>query len=168
MTSHVTPSLGRTALVTIWTTTVAVALVGGTSLQAVADAGRESPAESPTRQAPAEASETAVSAGDSPVVSPSGIDAQVWIGQGCPGPSGPDPECSKRLSELTISVLDASGYVMCQIHPDGDGRFRVELPAGTYTVHPELGPWINAPEQTVTVDAGQLARIRVVYVSGIR
>ncbi len=168
MTSRVTLSVGRAALATIWTTTVTAALVGGASLQVVADIGREAPVEPLTEQVLAEASGTAVSSGDSPIIGPGGIEGQVWIGQGCPDPSGPDPECSKRLAELTISVLDATGQVICQIHPDGDGRFRVGLPAGTYTVHPERGPWINAPEQTVTIDDGLLARIRVVYVSGIR
>jgi hypothetical protein len=97
-----------------------------------------------------------------------GIEGQVSIGPGCPGPVGADPDCGARLAGLTISVLDEQGRVACQVQPDIDGRFRVTLPAGTYTVRPERGPWINAPERTVTVADGQIAPVRIAYRSGIR
>jgi hypothetical protein len=98
----------------------------------------------------------------------SGIEGQVSIGPGCPGPAGADPDCGARLAGLTISVLDEQGRMVCQVQPDIDGYFRVALPAGTYTVRPELGPWINAREQTGVVTDGQLTQVRVNYESGIR
>lgn len=156
------------AVTTIWTATIAAALVGRTSLQALADGRRDPKVELPREQVLAEQSGTTVSSVEAPITSPSGIEGQVWIGQGCPGPSGADPECSARLSALTISVLDATGRVIEQLHPDADGRFQVALSPGMYTVHPELGPWINAPEQTVGVPDARFAQIRVVYVSGVR
>jgi hypothetical protein len=98
----------------------------------------------------------------------SGIEGDVSIGSGCPRPTGADPECQVRLSQLAISVLDQHGQVVSQIQPDLEGRLRVTLTPGTYTIRPERGPWINAREQIVTVTAGQFTPVRIAYESGIR
>jgi hypothetical protein len=96
------------------------------------------------------------------------IEGQVTIGPGCPAPTGPDPECGARLTALTVSILDEHGQPVQQVRPDSDGRFRVALSPGLYVLHPELGPWINAREQTAVVTSWQVTQVRIVYESGVR
>src|SRR4051794_30874817 len=74
----------------------------------------------------------------------SGIVADVSICSGCPGPTDADPDCSARLSQIVISVLDQNDRIVSQDRPDADGSCQFMLPPGTYRVRPERGPWITA------------------------
>jgi hypothetical protein len=66
-------------------------------------------------------------------------------------------------------VFDSAGRQVTEARSGADGRFRVPLPAGVYTLKPQNeGVPPTAAEQTVTVDTGRVTRIQIVFDSGIR
>jgi hypothetical protein len=108
----------------------------------------------------------------SPALNPpagsSGIEGQVFIGPTCPvmqiGQSCPD-----RPYQATLSVLNAQGKRVSRFQTDADGRFKITLAPGIYTLKPEApNAMQRAPEQTFTVLPGEFTRLAVTYDSGIR
>ena len=74
-----------------------------------------------------------------------------------------------RPYQATVSVMDQRGQTVTQFQSDLDGRFRLPLEPGTYTLRPESpGPLPYAAEQVVTVSEGQFTEVLITYDSGIR
>jgi hypothetical protein len=74
-----------------------------------------------------------------------------------------------RPYQATVSVTDQRGQTVTQFQSDLNGRFRLPLEPGTYTLRPESpGPLPYATDQDVTVSEGQYTEVLIVYDSGIR
>ena len=98
----------------------------------------------------------------------SGIDGTVTLGPTCPVQSIESP-CPDRPYEASIAVLDAAGRKVAETRSDADGRFRLALPPGVYTLIPHsTGTPPSAREQTVIVVAGGFTAVEIAYDSGIR
>jgi hypothetical protein len=98
----------------------------------------------------------------------SGVEGQVLIGPMCPVVQVGLP-CPDKPYEATIHVLDQNGKPVTAVKSDAQGNFKVGLPPGTYTLSPAAANGLTrAPEQTVTVIAGQFTPITISYDSGIR
>lgn len=70
----------------------------------------------------------------------------------------PDPSCADRPVEgAEIVVSDAEGEAVAEVVTDADGRFRVSLPPGTYTLVP----------QPVAVAMGTAPPIEIVLEAGV-
>jgi hypothetical protein len=92
----------------------------------------------------------------------------VTIGPTCPVQRIDSP-CPDRPYPADIIVLDDTGRRVASVSSGVDGRFRVLLPPGSYTLSPQhKATPPSAREQLVTVVAGRLTTIQVVYDSGIR
>jgi hypothetical protein len=98
----------------------------------------------------------------------SGVEGDVTIGAGCPGPDRPEPDCMARLALLRITILDQAGRGVARAPVGPGGDFRAPLPPGGYTLHPDLGPWINASDRPFSVAPGRFTRVQIGYQSGIR
>ena len=98
----------------------------------------------------------------------SGIEGQALIGPTCPVVQV-GQECPDQPYQATVTVLNDKGKQVTQFETDAEGRFRVPLEPGTYTLRP-ASPSVmpSAPEQTVTVTAGQFTQVLIQYDSGIR
>jgi hypothetical protein len=100
--------------------------------------------------------------------SESGIEGLVTLSPTCPGPQRAGQVCEQPY-QATISVLDQRGNVVTRIRSGADGRFRVVLAPGSYTLRPESpGALPRAGELAVTVTAGQFTRVDIRYDSGMR
>jgi len=98
----------------------------------------------------------------------SGIEGLVTIGPTCPVETVTSP-CPDKLFQATIIVLDPSGREVAKVQSDAQGKFRVTLSPGTYTLRPEApGGLTRAGEQTVTVTSGHFTQVSISYDSGIR
>jgi len=97
-----------------------------------------------------------------------GIEGQVFIGPTCPVVRIDTP-CPDRPFQAMLSVLNAQGKRVARFQTDADGRFRVSLAPGTYTLAPESSDAMtHAPQQAFTVVPGQFTKLTVAYDSGIR
>jgi hypothetical protein len=100
----------------------------------------------------------------------SGITGVVLIGPQCPVVREGE-ECPDAPYEAFIGIRDAAGQAIASVASGADGRFRVELPPGTYTLvaRPQTSTPIPGPvEMTVTVEAAEFTEIVVSMDSGIR
>ena len=76
---------------------------------------------------------------------------------------------NQRPFETTVLVIDQQGQAVVQVHADAEGRFRVNLKPGSYTVRPELkGPFKRPKAQIVTVSEGNFTHVDIAVDSGIR
>lgn len=114
----------------------------------------------------------ACSGGDSPpaVTGDSGIEGTVTIGPTCPVVT-PDANCDDRpfAAELVI-VERGTQRLVARTRSGADGRFRVALAPGEYTILPATrgsGPPIGAPVDA-TVRRGAFTTVTVTFDSGIR
>jgi hypothetical protein len=74
-----------------------------------------------------------------------------------------------RPYQATVSVMNQRGQTVTQFQSDLNGRFRLPLEPGKYTLRPESpGPLPSAAEQAVTVSEGQFTEVLIAYDSGIR
>lgn len=97
-----------------------------------------------------------------------GIDGLVLRGPLCPV-SSPDDPCPDQPYQAAIDVLDADGHRLTTVESGADGRFRVGLVPGRYTLHPHPGdPVPIASDQAVQVEAGVWVEVTVSYDTGIR
>ncbi len=108
-----------------------------------------------------------------PQVSPtsgSGIAGLVTLGPTCPGPTRlNDPNCQDKPYQATITIQNMNGLEVAQVTSDAAGKFQVELPAGTYTLHPETPNTLPiAQDMEVTVKAGEYTQVTIQYDSGLR
>lgn len=117
---------------------------------------------------------TLLAVGCSSGVHPTGetfaIDGYVHAGPTCPTmQEPPDPNCADRpVVDAILVVRDAQNREVVRIRTDAEGRFRVDLPAGTYTLVPQPveGLMGTAKEQAFTVPGTDA--LDVAYDTGIR
>ena len=104
----------------------------------------------------------------------SGIAGRVLAGPTCPVERvPPDPQCAPRPLAARVRIVrtghPGSRWV---VGSGSDGRFRVALAPGRYTVTPLArrgSPFPRpGPPQTVTVRTGRYTRVTVTYDTGIR
>jgi len=71
--------------------------------------------------------------------------------------------------QTTIAVLDGAGHEVATVQTDTEGRFRLQLPPGTYVLRPQSpGMYPRASEQQVQVRRNAVTQVEVVYDSGRR
>jgi hypothetical protein len=107
---------------------------------------------------------------DNPAPVGSGIEGSVTIGPLCPVVREDTP-CPDGPFQAEIVITNASGNKVARAASDEEGRFRVDLPPGTYTLVPQspnAGAPPQAPEQQVEVAEGAYTQVTVQYDSGIR
>ena len=98
----------------------------------------------------------------------SGIEGRVFIGPTCPVvQEGQD--CADKPYQATLTVNSLNGGKIAQYQTDEDGRFRIPLAPGEYSLRPEspnVMPF--ASEQIFVLEAGRFTQVVVLYDSGIR
>jgi hypothetical protein len=105
-----------------------------------------------------------------PTPSGTGIQGVVQSGPTCPVERINSP-CPPHPLAVTVVVRDAAGHEVARTHSGADGRFKVDVAPGTYTV---VGLNIGSSmlprpiPTTVTVTSGSYASVNVEYDSGIR
>lgn len=100
----------------------------------------------------------------------SGIEGTVTIGPMCPV-ERPDSPCPDQPYAATIVIKDAQDHEVTQALSGEDGRFRVALAPGSYTLVPLSPDGAGLPyasEQQVEVRDGAYTHVEVQYDSGIR
>lgn len=99
---------------------------------------------------------------------PQGIDGIVLIGPQCPVQSS-DPDCDDLPYEASLEVRSRDGVSVTRFQSGADGRFRVGLFPGFYTLVPESGdPYPVAEEQEVVVLRDSFTDVVVRFDTGIR
>lgn len=99
---------------------------------------------------------------------PQGVEGLVLLGPMCPVASEENP-CPDEPYEARIDVLDAHGRVLGRTRSGSDGRFRVGLEPGIYTLWPESGdPLPRAGEEEVEVEEGVFTFVTIRFDTGIR
>jgi len=110
--------------------------------------------------------------GKSPNTTESGIEGQVSIGPMCPVVQ-PDRPCPDKpfVASIEIQNQDDQGDLLT-IRSREDGHFRVKLAPGKYTLTPKApnpgAPPHAPPPESVTVESGNYAHVKIKYDSGIR
>lgn len=105
-----------------------------------------------------------------PNPSGSGIQGVVQAGPTCPVERINSP-CPPRPLAATVVVRDGAGHEVARAHSGADGRFKVDVAPGRYTV---VGLTIGSSilprpiPTTVTVTTGSYTTVNVEYDSGIR
>lgn len=96
-----------------------------------------------------------------------GIAGVVLIGPQCPVQSVDNP-CPDLPYQAWIDVRNSSGTVT-RIRSGADGRFRVGLRPGLYTLEPEAGePFPSAQAQDVEVLSDEYSDVTISFDTGIR
>ena len=100
----------------------------------------------------------------------SGIEGMVTIGPLCPV-QREDLPCPDRPFEATIVIEDQDGNEVARVDSDRDGRFRILLAPGRYSLvpqgpNPRLPPY--AEEQQIEVTPDTFTQVTIRYDSGIR
>lgn len=99
---------------------------------------------------------------------PQGIDGLVLLGPQCPVQSQQDP-CPDLPYQATINVHDSDAERVTRLVSGEDGRFRVGLKPGRYSLRPVSGiPFPVAGEQDVDVERGVYVQVVVNFDTGIR
>ncbi|HWN98085.1 MAG TPA: hypothetical protein VNS63_02340 [Blastocatellia bacterium] len=102
----------------------------------------------------------------------SGIEGQAVISPAHPGPIR-QGETGTTPYKTTLAVSRLSdGHEVARVETGSDGRFRVSLPPGEYTIGPppeeQRRRFPRGEEQTVKVLPGQFTKVTVGFDSGIR
>ena len=100
----------------------------------------------------------------------SGIQGTVSIGPTCPVEQIDSP-CPDQPYAATIVIKDSDGAERARANSGDDGRFRVALPPGAYTLAPQSPDGAQLPyasEQPVEVLASEYTSVTIAYDSGIR
>jgi hypothetical protein len=97
-----------------------------------------------------------------------GIEGVVMIGPQCPVQSLEDP-CPDLPYRAWIDVRAPSGRQLTRVRSDEDGRFRMGLRPGTYTLRPESGdPFPVAETLHVVVVRDRYTEVTIDFDTGIR
>ena len=100
------------------------------------------------------------------------VAGMVLAGPVCPVvKSPPDPACADRpVVGAVVVALDASGREVARASSGADGRYRISLPPGTYTLVPQpvVGLMGTASTLTVEVRSGGTTVADLAYDTGIR
>mgnify|MGYP001379912308 CR=1 FL=1 len=103
-----------------------------------------------------------------PEPSDSGIEGTVTIGPMCPVMQENVP-CADQPYQAALTVLTTSGKKVTQFQTNENGRFRVDLAAGDYVLHPESPNAMPfAADIPFTVNAHEFTQLKINYDSGIR
>ncbi|QFZ19098.1 carboxypeptidase-like regulatory domain-containing protein [Saccharothrix syringae] len=101
----------------------------------------------------------------------SGVDGRTVVDGGCP-PARDAPPCPDEPLSARIRVTrTGSGDTAAEATSDVDGRFRIPLPPGRYTLHPAnlTGSLLPAAQPLdVDVTAGGYTTVTVFFDSGVR
>jgi hypothetical protein len=100
----------------------------------------------------------------------SGIEGIVTLGPACPGPQSNVLPCPDKPYQATLVFLDSQGREQARVTSGTDGRYRVTLAPGRYTVVP-LNPSSGLPHASsvdATVSSGAYTTVNITYDSGIR
>ena len=100
----------------------------------------------------------------------SGIEGLVTIGPVCPV-ERVDTPCPDKPYQAMIVVKNDQGNEVARVQSGQDGRFRVALEPGAYTLAPQSsneGSFPFASEQQVEVQAGAFTTVSIEFDSGIR
>ena len=100
----------------------------------------------------------------------SGIEGVALRSPARPGPQRSD-QPNEAPIEATFHVLDSSGEEIATFETDAEGRFKVNLPPGDYTIVPgDNAPVIRPSRQgkPVSVGAEAFTQLRLVFDSGMR
>ena len=103
-----------------------------------------------------------------PTPTDSGVEGQALIGPMCPVVQE-GQECPDQPYQATLTVNSPNGGKIVQVQTDEEGKFKIPLAPGEYTLHPEspnVMPF--ASEQSFVVETGKFTQIIVNYDSGIR
>jgi len=97
-----------------------------------------------------------------------GVAGLVLLGPICPVQTLEDP-CPDEPYSARIQVLTASGAHVTTVRSGGDGRFRVGLRPGRYTLRPQSGdPFPTAADEEVEVAEGVFTEVTILFDTGIR
>ena len=97
-----------------------------------------------------------------------GIEGIALLGPLCPVQSEQDP-CPDRPYQAWVTVRDSGGRFVTRFPTGQDGRFRVGLRPGRYTLDPESGdPFPVASEQDVDVVERVYTEVVISFDTGIR
>lgn len=99
-----------------------------------------------------------------------GVEGQALIGPMCPVIQADTP-CPDQPYAATLTVLNQAGQVVATAQADAQGRFRLALPPGAYTLRPESPPGLPLPRAeplSFTVTTGYWTTLTILYDSGIR
>jgi hypothetical protein len=100
----------------------------------------------------------------------SGILGTITLGPTCPVERG-GMTCSKPYAG-TVDIYGHSDRLIKTVRSNADGKFRVRLKPGTYTLKPQprdpARPYPMGKPVTVTVKAGSYASVNIQYDTGIR
>ncbi len=132
------------------------------------------PPSTPTSSVPG-LTETSVYPGPTPIstttpTSTSGIIGNVTEGPMCPGPVpiGNNP-CPDQPYQATFTILNAGNVQVAQIQSDANGYFKIELPPGTYTLHPLMTSiYPRAGDLTVVFNPGEYIQVTIQFDTGMR
>jgi hypothetical protein len=100
-----------------------------------------------------------------------GIEGTVMIGPTCPVQRVGDSSCDDRPYQGVVHVNTTNGIWVTQFQADTQGKFKIELEPGKYTLDPQT---LNesflprASSQDVTVVSGTFITVNIQYDSGIR
>jgi hypothetical protein len=98
----------------------------------------------------------------------SGVEGNVMIGPMCPV-EREDTPCPDQPYAATIVIEDDDGNEVARTQSGEDGRYRIALPPGSYTLVPQSpGTLPYASEQKVEVREGAYTQADISYDSGIR
>jgi hypothetical protein len=98
----------------------------------------------------------------------SGLEGQVTIGPMCPVIQLNNP-CPDQPYQATLTIQKPNGTKVTRFTTDNVGRFRINVAAGDYVLHPEspnVMPY--AADIPFKVSEGQFTKVDVAYDSGIR
>jgi hypothetical protein len=101
---------------------------------------------------------------------PSGIEGMVVTGPSCPVERANSP-CPDLPITAQVTVKDRSGVTVLTATAGSDGRFKIALAAGTYSltaVRPGLARFNQSSPVTVTVRSGAYTSVTIRIDSGIR
>jgi carboxypeptidase family protein len=99
---------------------------------------------------------------------PSGITGIVVAGPACPGPARLDSPCPDRPAAGVELAFIKDGAQAAGTTTFADGRFKVDVPAGTYTIRGASSGFPIVRELVVTVPADRHVEVTVRADSGIR
>jgi hypothetical protein len=101
-----------------------------------------------------------------------GIAGTATAGPVCPvETTPPDPSCAPRpVVGAVLIIRDASGGEAARATTDAAGAFVASVPAGAYVIEPQpaAGLMGTPAPQPVTVQAGSVTKVDIVYDTGIR
>ncbi|MEQ1856388.1 MAG: hypothetical protein ABL963_07955 [Longimicrobiales bacterium] len=99
---------------------------------------------------------------------PQGIEGLVLLGPMCPVVRLDDP-CPDQPYQAWIDVRSAEGAIVASVHSNEEGRFRVGLRPGAFTLVPRSGrPFPTAGESSVRVETGAYTEVTIGFDTGIR